>query len=323
MCGADRGRARADGLMSIVVATAAYEHVAVVHDGPDELASQLAAPVREGLASGDRVLVCLDPPAWECLATRIGPLASEAVVVPPGAGYQTPGAAMSTLHRFVDESLAGGASTAWAIGSLPLDGSDDDDRWWRYEQAVDAVLGHRPLHAICSYDLTTATPAHLAAARHTHDRVAGSVGAVEVVDSAVEGVAGPVLPKSPVTPAGPPTVVLAADDVGGMRRDLVAACGELSEARRTELALLASELVTNGICHGRPPVLVRAWSLPREIVVEVSDGGDGIGDAYADLRLPHGGSDGGFGLWLVGQVAHRLTFGREGGRNVITASLRR
>lgn len=308
--------------MSVVAA--AYEHVAVVHDGPDDLARQLAGPVREGLASGDRVLVCLDPAAWERLAARIGPSAGEVVVMAQDARYRTPGAAMAALHRFVDESLATGASAAWSIGALPLDGSDDDDRWWRYEQAVDAVLGHRPLHAICSYDLASATPAQLAAAHHTHGRVDGSVDAVEVVDSVVvDGFAAPGPWSSSVTPAGRPTVVLAGDDVGSMRRELVAACGELSKARSTELALMASELATNAVTHGRPPVLIRAWSLPGEVVVEVSDGGDGVGDAFPDLRAPNGGMGGGFGLWLVGQVAHRLGFDHAGGRNVVTASLRR
>lgn len=300
-----------------LVQAAAYEHVAVVHDGPDELAQELAGPVREGLAAGDRVLVCLGSLAWERLAARIGPPAGEVVVMPQDARYTTPGAAMAALHRFVDESLAGGARAAWSIGTLPLDGTSDDDRWWRYEEAVHDVLGHQPLHAICSYDLATATPAQLAAARHTHDRLEGRVEA-----PIVHGVAA-VPEVSPATPAGPPTIVMTGDDAGAVRRNLVAACGELDKARRTELALLASELVTNGIRHGRPPVRVRAWSLPREVVVEVSDGGDGVGDAYPDLRAPHGGSNGGFGLWLVGQVAHRLTLARDGGRTVVTASLRR
>lgn len=299
------------------VRAAAYEHVAVVHDGPDELAQQLATPVREGLAAGDRVLVCLEPQAWQRLAARIGPSAGEVEVMAQGARYTTPGVAMAALHRFVDEALEGGARAAWSIGTLPFDGTSDDDRWWRYEEAVHHVLGHRPLHAICSYDLATATPAQLAAARQSHDRLEGP---------GVEGVAGVAAPApdvSPVTPAGRPTIVTTGDDAGALRRELVAACGELNQARRTELALLASELVTNAISHGRPPVLVRAWSLPRTVVVEVSDGGDGVGDAYADLRAPHGGRDGGFGLWLVGQVAHRLTFGHAGGRTIVTATLRR
>jgi anti-sigma regulatory factor (Ser/Thr protein kinase) len=297
----------------------AYEHVALVHDGPGELAQRMAAPLRARLEAGDAVFVCLAAPAWEALAAHIGPAARRATVAHQDARYASPGTAMAGLHRFVGDALEAGAEAAWSIGTLPLEGTPDDARWWRYESAVDEVLGDRPLHAICTFDWAVMTAEQLRCAHRTHAWIdaAGGRHASEAYGEAWEGQDG--LPLS-----APPTVELEGDDVSLVRRTVAAACGAaVSRSRLDDLTLLVSELVTNGIRHGLPPVVFRAWDLPGEVVVEVSDAGVGVGDVYADLRAPRGGAHGQFGLWLVGQLAHRLTIGRRGDRTVVTAALRR
>jgi len=285
-----------------------YEHVAVVHDGPGDLARQVTGRLRDAIVAGDRVLACLDDDAWVQLATGLGPLAGEVSVLPQGTRYATPGRAMAALHRFVDDALAGGAPAAWSIGTLPLDGSDDDGRWWRYEAAVDEVLSHRPLHAICTFDTREVTPACLDVAVHVHGHEARP-GAATAARVPVE--------------RGAPAVELTVDSIATARAEVAATCGRgLAPSRLDELNLVVSELVTNAVRYGASPVVVRGWQAPDEVVVEVSDAGAGIADPYPELRAPHGGAQGGFGLWLVGQLAHELTFGTSHGRTVVTASLR-
>jgi anti-sigma regulatory factor (Ser/Thr protein kinase) len=285
-----------------------YEHVAVVHDGPGDLARQVAGRLRDGLAGGDRVLACLQDDAWAHLAAALGPLAGEVNVLPQGTRYATPGGAMATLHRFVDGALADGAPAAWSIGTLPVDGSDDDARWWRYEAAVDEVLSHRPVHAICTFDARTVPAACLDSARHAHGARPDDVVAAR--------------PRVPV-PRGLPTVELTVDSIADARAEVAATCGrDLAPARVDELNLVVSELVTNAVRYGASPVVLRGWCLADQVVVEVSDAGPGIADPYPELRAPHGSAHGGFGLWLVGQLAHELSFGTDHGRTVVTASLR-
>lgn len=294
-----------------------YEHVALVHDGPDDLARRMAAPLRAGLESGEAVFVCLAGPAWESLAARIGPVAAEATVMAQGDRYASPGKAMAGLHRFVDTAVARGAPAAWSIGTLPFDGTPEDARWWRYEAAVDEVLRHHPLRAICTYDRSTMTPEQLDGVHRTHAWIdaAGGRRASDAYGETWDALSGS-------RPAGPPTVEVAGDHVGRARNAVESACGPgLPTARLDDLLLIVSELVTNSVCHGLPPIRVRAWDLPDQVVVQVTDAGQGVGDVYADLRAPRGGAHGHFGLWLVGQVAQRLSIDHDEGGTVVTACL--
>jgi anti-sigma regulatory factor (Ser/Thr protein kinase) len=291
-----------------IVRASVYEHVALVHDGPDDLARQVAGRLGHAIVDGERVLACLPDATWARLATELGPLAGEVTVLPQGTRYTNPGMAMAALHRFVDDAVGSGAPAAWSIGTLPFDGSDADDRWWRYEAAVDEVLGHRPLHAICTFDAASVTPAQLDCARHVHRPGAGV----------------PVTGARASAPGGMPVVDVVVESVAWARAEVAAQCGQdMAPGRLDELNLVVSELVTNAVRHGEPPVGLRAWDVGDQVVVEVSDAGPGIADPYPELRAAHGNSQGGFGLWLVGQLAHELTLGTTGGRTIVTATLDR
>lgn len=297
-----------------------YEHVAVLHDGPDDLARRVADPLRAGLARGDAVLVCLAAPAWEATADRIGPLAARATLMPQQARYVNPGTAMAELHRFVDRALAEGAPSVWSIGTLPFEGADHDDRWWRYEAAVDVVLGDRPLHALCTYDRATTTAVQRAGACRTHAVVDGDAGRRP---SPTYRHGGPIDAGGRV-PGGRPAVEVSPGTVAEVRAAVASAVdGSLAGEQLDDLLVMVSEMASNGIRHGHPPVTVRLWDDGDEVVVEVRDAGAGLADPYADLRRPRGGIAGGFGLWLVGQLAHRVTIGRHARETVVTAALRR
>ena len=78
--------------------------------------------------------------------------------------------------------------------------------------------------------------------------------------------------------------------------------------------------MTNSLVHGAHPVTLRGWTEPHRTVLQLSDGGTAI-DRFADLRPSDGGADGGFGLWLVGQLAAEVDICRASGQNVVTAVL--
>ena len=72
--------------------------------------------------------------------------------------------------------------------------------------------------------------------------------------------------------------------------------------------LVVSELASNALAHGRPPVALRVWVGPNVVDIDVSDRGDGPDDRLAGLRLPTA-EPGGLGLWICGRVADRLLAG--------------
>jgi anti-sigma regulatory factor (Ser/Thr protein kinase) len=88
------------------------------------------------------------------------------------------------------------------------------------------------------------------------------------------------------------------------RRELRAGDGTLPDAVQADVLLLVTELVTNAIRHGPPTtdpairVEVRQW--PQLVHVSVFDKGGGF---TAHSRPPRGDSSGGWGLYLVDQIA--------------------
>jgi anti-sigma regulatory factor (Ser/Thr protein kinase) len=287
---------------------AGFEHAAVFHDGPADLARRLAPAMVDGVGRDEAVLVCLPEPEWSHLARELGAAREAVTYVPPDVRYERPGVAMALVEGFVSDALDAGARAAWSVGQVPLDGTPDDRRWHRYEAAVNEVLGTLPVRAWCAYDTTRVSPASLAAARRTHP-AGNRVVAADL---------GP-LPE----PDGPPVVDLRPEDAAGVRRVLDAAFGDdVSRSRLEDVRLVATELVTNGLRHGAPPVALRAWWRGREIVLEVTDAGAGLADPYPDLRPNHATTAGGYGYWLIGQLGDRVDVDWAAGRTRVTVGLR-
>jgi signal transduction histidine kinase len=86
------------------------------------------------------------------------------------------------------------------------------------------------------------------------------------------------------------------------------ACPEHTTIAMDALSLVASELVTNAVHHGQPPIVLRLSCLTSEVRLSVSDTGPRLprqqgphgADGETGPRLPHAqGTRGGLGLGLV------------------------
>ncbi len=222
-----------------------------------------------------------------------------------GTRYARPGVAMSELQRFARQPLTAGSRT-WSIGGVPLTGTSADRAWRRYESSIETVLGDVPLRAVCTFDAATIAPEALDVMLALHEPHHDS--------------AHPLPPESP-TPDRHPDLLLqpttAAEARAATTRWLD---GRVDAERLDEVRLVTSELVTNSLVHGAHPVTLRGWVDPQRTVLQLSDCGSGI-DRFADLRPSSGGPDGGFGLWLVGQLAAEVDIRRAAGENVVTAVL--
>jgi anti-sigma regulatory factor (Ser/Thr protein kinase) len=298
-----------------------FDHRALLHDGPDDLARRVGPVLGEALDRGEPVHLSLTLLEWEALRDQVGARLDNAASMPAHDRYASPGVAMAALHAFVARSVDQGADSVWSVGTVQVEGDPDRDaRWMRYESAVDTVLAHTPLRGICAYD-TSRTAAVLDAVRSCH----------AVVDDPDRG------PHQCPTyrpyehrhvtwlhRGSTPDIDTEVIEAGVARRQLSELLdGTMPRARIDDLHLVATELVTNGFRHGRPPLHLRAWNLDDEVVIEVSDHGHGIDDVFADLRPQGGGINGGFGMWLVGQFSDSVSIGREHDRTVVVAAMRR
>jgi anti-sigma regulatory factor (Ser/Thr protein kinase) len=287
-----------------------FQHVAVLHDSPEHLSEVLAPDIDAAVAHGEAVLVCVEPDATACLRGALHD-PSSVTFLPATDRYSRPGAAMHALQRFLTDALADDVPAAWSIGTIPFDGTSLDRRWVRYERAVDSVLGHLPLRAVCTYDLTR-VPASARATAHTcHQSVLGDSGPVP------PGVVDHHAPRQ-LTQA--PTLDVEVTNPRALRRQLSAAlAASLSSQRLDDVLLVATELSTNALVHGAPPVTVQVWDTADGVVLDVVDRGEATVDPLADLRPLNGGAHGGYGLWLVGELADEITIDRRHDTNVVTA----
>src|SRR3954469_16888885 len=86
--------------------------------------------------------------------------------------------------------------------------------------------------------------------------------------------------------------------------------------QRADVDLLVSELVSNSVVHARADEIeLHADANPERIRVEVSDRGPGF-DRRATTPEHRLGGDGGYGLFIVEQVADRWGVTRDHGARV-------
>ena len=101
-------------------------------------------------------------------------------------------------------------------------------------------------------------------------------------------------------------------DTVGVARSAVArfAAPRVPRDREFDLALIVSEVVTNAIRHGSAggPIELRAVATRDRLRVDVTDGGAGLA---LPVKAKEAGESGGFGLFLVEQLARRWGLVRQ------------
>jgi anti-sigma regulatory factor (Ser/Thr protein kinase) len=76
-----------------------------------------------------------------------------------------------------------------------------------------------------------------------------------------------------------------------------------SEQAAYDVIIATSEVVTNGLVHGSPPVRLRGWRHGDTLVVQVDDAGGRPIPSAAGYRRPDDPAPRGRGLWLARQLA--------------------
>jgi anti-sigma regulatory factor (Ser/Thr protein kinase) len=287
-----------------------FEHVAVYHAGGDDLAEQLAPDIARALEAGDAVLLCSAPDVWSRIAAKLGQVGDGVEYISDEIRYEHPNVAMRILHDFARERTRDSGRAAWSIGAIPFDGEAiRNAEWLRYEAAVTQVLSHLPLRAVCTYDTTTTPPELLEHARCTHSW------------AEPDGIA--VIPPV-VPPDHEPMLRLVVHSSRSARQTVAAAYhGLVDDDACADLTLVVSEIVSNALTHGAPPVTMSAWfdEPAATSTIDVTDNGRGIDDPFVDLRPPRP-RPGGAGMWIVGQLSERVTSHRVDGVHHVTARIR-
>lgn len=278
---------------------ARFAHQLLPYDGAESFLAGAVPFVREGLGGGERVVVVTGVANQELLRVALDGDAEGVEFVEAGAFYGHPA-----------RTLADGLAMAREGGRLRLVGEPvwkglgplEVAEWVRVEALVNVAFEGSWATILCPYHVRL--PAEVVAwARRTHPETVKGAKAL-----ANPGYVGPwrvceMLDAEPLEPPPEGVEVLEVE-----RPDLYWLRAYVSDYARHvgmpedglhRLLVAVTEVVTNAVRHGAPPVELRLWSQASgELVCEVRDGGTWRGGGFGHLP-PDPAEPGRFGLWAV------------------------
>jgi anti-sigma regulatory factor (Ser/Thr protein kinase) len=298
-----------------------FAHQALIY-GSDREFMDVALPfVEEGLSVSEPTLVAVQDRHVENLRTALGSTSEGLTLHPVDDWYETSARSREKFASWAAERTAAGrrarlvGEPPWALGH----GAQVRD-WARHESLINVAFASLPVTFICPYDARALPEEILEHAHDTHPEIVDGDGIIssasyedprdfcERLDSTIE-----VQGRDPAV-----EMLFGLGDLPEVRRLLAsfAIDAGLSGPRTEEIVLAANEITTNAVLHGRPPATVRAWHTGGEIIVEVTDAGDGIRNALVGQLPPPAGSLGGRGLWLTRLLCEAVEVCDAGGCTV-------
>lgn len=296
------------------VGHAGYFHETAFYGSDGELLDVVVPFLEGGRAAGEPTLVALDR---RNTALVRGAMDVDGIRFLPGAGqYDRPAATIRAYRHMLAGLVAAGAEQIRVVGDVPHPGSGAPWQGWaRYEAVVNHAYDAFPLWGLCPYDTRTTPADVLEEVALLHQHVAtpdgGHTRNDRYVDPASHLAARGSGPADPLL-EGPPAFDLR-DPTSQDARIAVAALGvPLERGTIEDLVAATSEVVSNALRHGRPPVRVRGWVGPDRVVVLVHDGGGGPADPFVGLLQPdRDPASGGLGLWIAHQLCSEVALSSD------------
>jgi two-component system, NarL family, nitrate/nitrite response regulator NarL len=146
-------------------------HEALVYSSPDELVAATVPFLRQGVASGEDVLVVLREAGRAVLEEALGADAAQIEFADALAWYWSPEHAFKGYSRYLNDRFERGAHRVRVVAEVvwpERSATVDVAKWKRYEAGISAALASLPVSFICTYD-TRELPAEIIGdAQRTH-----------------------------------------------------------------------------------------------------------------------------------------------------------
>lgn len=285
----------------------ARSHAAAVVASDEEILASALPFLEAGLAAGDTTVLACPAELAELIRVGLGVPAGTLENLPRIGLLDTRAPdALTVTHRLLERARSTGSGRVRVVGQVQF---GDRPRTWRegarYEAARNVLLARQPLSGLCLYDSRVLPAEVLDAARATHPEllVAGVRRSNPDFADPTDFLRRLPVPREPVESSAPVLAVPAATVLADLRHQLGAALSaHVADADLADdLHLAMSEVAANAFRHGAPPVSVRMWVGPDQLVCETSDRGTAFGDPLAGFQPAHGPdlARGGMGLWLA------------------------
>jgi anti-sigma regulatory factor (Ser/Thr protein kinase) len=310
--------------MDGTVVRAGVSHEALPYDSVSDFLAGALPFLRAGIEAGDAVLAICDPDNLTVLRDRLGPQAARVEFVEAAAFYRHPARTLARSVALAEES-ARRVRRLRLLGEPIWHGRTQQEvaDWQRAEALVNVTFAGTGAAILCPYDVRSLPPAILDGARRTHP--ASVNGDERLVNS---GYMDPwaytsLTDRRPLPP--PPTFAetlrIDTADLYWLRA-FIADYGRdaaLLDSSMQHLLMSVTEVATNAIRHGTPPVTLRLWTEPGDVmadpsgeepggmlVCEISDQGHWRPSPSLGLVPPEPTAPGRFGLWAVRLLCSRV-----------------
>ncbi|MFB9833461.1 anti-sigma factor RsbA family regulatory protein [Actinoallomurus acaciae] len=256
--------------------------------------------LREGLAAGEVVLAVAPGPSLDLLRQTLG--AVDLGFRDAAHWYSQPTRTIAAYSSVIDHNpgrrIRVLAEPGWADGT-PAEISE----WTRYESIVNQAFARVDASVLCLYDARTTAADVLEGALRTHPELLDESGTHTNEAYADPATVYAEIDRRPLPPVPPDAYEMPVDDIDLRRlRAFVGDHAErhgISSARLHDLLVATTEVATNAIRHGVPPVTCRTWADNGDVVVDVTDGGHWRPEGLPGFLPPDPFIRAGFGLWGV------------------------
>lgn len=303
-----------------------FEHAALIVESDDTLGRLLVPILRNHVAAGESVLVVVSPHTERVLRDW---LQGDAEAIEWGASdafYQRLGLTFEGFRRYLERQHAEGRTVhVIAEPNVRTELAAPVDRvaaYLNYEALCNDVYAAYGCPVTCIWDSREHPTLVIEGVRSIHAQEITEQGLrpnatfVPAADY-LAARADVVMPPAPDVVDADFTVS-SVHDLASCRsavRDW-ASCHGFSTLATSEITTATSEVLDNGLQHGRPPVRLRAWHHHKTLVIQVDDHGGRPIPPDAGYR-PREHPAHGTGLWIARQLADVLLTNTSGGLTAV------
>jgi anti-sigma regulatory factor (Ser/Thr protein kinase) len=296
-------------------------HRALLYDGEDDIIDVTVPFLRSGLEAEEAILAVVPPAHVHTLRDAFGTDAEKMEFIDAADWYTHPVRTIAAYSDFVREAAPRPVRALTELvwhGRTPVQTME----WQRYESVVNVAFAGLPVQVICLYDRHRLDGEVLSAARRTHSELVdggGTRSSGAFVEATAFNAECDRTPLPPPPAGGVESLAVATeDDLHELRAFVAERARRHGQADDTlsRLLVAVTEIATNALRHGIPPVALRVWIQDTDLVCEVADHGNWNRDALLGLLPPKSAMAGGFGLWAARMLVDVVQV-RSGGAGTV------
>jgi anti-sigma regulatory factor (Ser/Thr protein kinase) len=277
-----------------------FRHEALIYRDRDEYLAGAVPFLRAGIEAGEPVLVAVSRRNTPLLEAELGDAGAMRFVEMESLG-RNPARIIPFMQGFFDEH--GGVPVRAVSEPLwPGRAPAEAEECRRHDSLLNVAFAAVPEWSLlCPYDASALDDEVLEAVGHSHSAV--SHDGISEPSAGYEVAADHFAGELPDRPAGVAGFPFERPDLAEVRRRVEEAAESVGVPSLDVAALVvaASELAANSVAHGGGIGMLRIWTEPGKLVIEVQDGGWIVDPLVGRLR-PTRTQEGGRGLWMTNQL---------------------